>query len=119
MEKDRILHLVTKKIAGDASPEDISELQHLLQKNIGFSDTHKIFLHLYNIQSLVTASELVYLEKIKEPAKASGAGATHKVKSAGKKRTRSRYISPRFFVQNSLFKIYCALTLRQLNRVLC
>ena len=118
MEKDRILHLVTKKIAGDATTEEIAELQHLLQKNIGFSDTHKFFLHLYNIQSLVTASELAYLEKIKEPVKAPGADATHRVKNANKKRTYSQYLSPRFFVQNSLFKIYCALTLRQLNRVL-
>lgn len=118
MEKDRILHLVTKKIAGNATTEDVSELQHLLQKNLGFSDTHKIFLHLYNIQSLVTASELAYLEKIKEPLKAPGADAVRSVKNAGKKRTHSQYLSPRFFVQNSLFKIYCALTLRQLSRVL-
>ncbi|HYK56688.1 MAG TPA: hypothetical protein VEV15_09425 [Flavisolibacter sp.] len=118
MEKDRILHLVTKKIAGDVTSEDISELQHLLQKNIGFSDAHKIFLHLYTIQSLVTASELVYLEKIKESTTAPGAGAAGGVKNASKKRTPSRYLSPRFFVQNSLFKIYCALTLRQLSRVL-
>ena len=118
MEKDRILHLVTKKIAGEATSEDISELQNLLQKNLGFSDAHKIFLHLYNIQSLVTASEMMNLEKIKAPATAPGAGATRSVKSAGKKQTRSQYLSPRFFVQNSLFKIYCALTLRQLSRVL-
>ncbi len=119
MEKDRILLLVTKKIAGDASPAEISELQNLLQKNIGFSDTHKIFLHLYNIQSLVTSSQLVYLKKIKESATVPGAGAARSVKNAGKKQTRSQYIPPRFFVQNSLFKIYCALTLRQLSRVLC
>jgi hypothetical protein len=117
MEKKRILNLVNKKISGAASVEETCELQSLLQKNIGISDAHKILLHLYNIESLVTSSELVQRQKLQKKQQVL-IFRNETMKPAAKISARS-FLSPHFFIRNNLFRIYCALTLRQLNRILC
>lgn len=115
MEKERILQLVDRRISGAASAEEFYELQHLLQKNIGVSDAHRILLHLHNIESLITASETLQRQKQRHPAAA--AGRNKKTGTAGKTISRN-CLTPHFFIRNNLFQIYCALTLRQLNRIL-
>jgi hypothetical protein len=118
MEKERILHLVNKRISGSVLPAEAAELQNLLQKRMGISDAHKILLHLYNIESLVTASEMVQLEKLQEGWQLATACRKERLKTTSE-RPPHKYLSPHFFIRNNLFKIYCALTLRHLNRILC
>jgi len=115
MDKERILQLVDKRISGTASFEELYELQNLLQKNIGVSDAHKILLHLHNIESLISASETLRQQKQRRPLTASG--SKEKTRTAGKTISRN-CLTPHFFIRNNLFQIYCALTLRQLNRIL-
>lgn len=115
MEKDRILYLVNKRIAGGASATEMQELQDLLQKHIGTPYTHKVLIQLYNIESLITASERVSLQKLREQRPAV---KTCKRKPLCREVSRN-YLSPHFFIRNNLFRIYCALTVRQLTRLLC
>ena len=116
MEKQRILQLVNKSLSSHTTPEEQLELQSLLQKKMGVSDTHKILLHLYNIQSLVSCSEEIRLQKIREDQQ-----QPHKITANQTRQQKNRrsYLSPRFFLHNNLFQIYCSLTLRHLNRILC
>ena len=118
MEKDRILNLVAKRLSGEASSREFYELQNLLQKSIGISDTHKVLLHLYNIQSLVKSADALHVQKLREmetPLKPSKATVLTK---AARKFTGYNYVRYHFFNRNRLFRIYCALTLRQLKRIL-
>ena len=116
MEKDRILYLVNKRIAGDASATEMQELQDLLQKHIGTPYTHKVFMQLYNIESLITASERVSLQKLREQQPALKACERKPISA---RQVSRNYLSPHFFIRNNLFRIYCALTVRQLARFLC
>jgi hypothetical protein len=52
MEKEYILNLFTKKLAGKASKEEFAELQNLLRKNLGIYNSHKFLLRLDSILSL-------------------------------------------------------------------
>ena len=113
MEKEHILYLVTKKISGEATDEDIMALQAVLQKRLGISDTHKIFLHLYNIESLIHSAKHIRRQETDICEKQQNASKQKSI------RVRSNnYLSPHFFVHNSLFRIYCTLTLRQLGKIL-
>jgi hypothetical protein len=58
------------------------------------------------------------LQKLQESRQQATAGSKERIKLTDKRSPR-KYLSPHFFIRNNLFRIYCALTLRHLNRILC
>ena len=117
MEKEQIFYLVTKKISGEATSDDVIRLQNLLQDYLGVSETHKIFLHLYNIESLISASHAVQYKKW-DKTQSSADVKKKKTCSLFHKKAPSPCLSRQFFIRNPLFQVYCTLTLRQLQQIL-